>query len=220
MFVDRLSIVDVDVLSALADPTRRRVYEYVAREARAVSREETASALGIGRTLAAYHLDRLAAEGLLSVSYERRTGRTGPGAGRPAKVYTRAERELAISVPQRDYELVARLLADAMAQGGTFQALRGAAEAQGREIAAGDLEQLLRARGYEPYHDEQGVLRMRNCPFRAVAQRHPDVVCDMNVALLAGLLDGLGARDAEAVLDPRPGRCCVAITGLRQNPAP
>jgi predicted ArsR family transcriptional regulator len=211
----------VSALSALGDETRRRAYEYVSAQGRPVSRDEVADALGVGRTLAAYHLDRLAKDDLLVVTYARRSGRTGPGAGRPAKLYERSERELAVSVPPRDYGLVAELLAHAVAhdqQGDTRRALRDAAGALGRDIAATapdrtTLERLLRDRGYEPY-DDAGVLRLRNCPFHAVAQRHPEVVCDMNLNLLEGLIAGrdLGAR---AALEPGPGRCCVAIKPAR-----
>ena len=208
----------VDALSALGDQTRRRIYDHVCRQARPVTREEAASALGIGRTLAAYHLDRLAAGGLLAVGYERRSGRTGPGAGRPAKVYERSERELAVSLPPRDYGLAARLLAHAASHdehGATRRALGEAADSLGRELAAAapdppELEPLLRERGYEPFHDGD-VLRLRNCPFHAVAKSHPEVVCDMNLTLLGGLLAGLGSDELEAVLEPGPGRCCVAI---------
>jgi predicted ArsR family transcriptional regulator len=211
----------MDALSTLGEPTRRRIYDLVCARGEPVSRDEVASAAGVGRTLAAYHLDRLAAQQLLTVSYERRSGRSGPGAGRPAKLYGRSERELAVAVPPRDYGLAARLLADAAAsdtEGSTRRALCEAAGRLGREVAVEadppeqDLEPLLSARGYEPYDDPDGVVRLRNCPFHAVAQRHPEVVCEMNLALLRGLLDGLGARGREAVLDPRPGRCCVAIT--------
>ena len=202
-------------LSALGDPVRRRVYEHVAGSGGPVSRDESAAGAGISRTLAAYHLDRLAADGLLTVAYERRSGRTGPGAGRPAKLYARAERELAVSVPPRDYGLAARLLAEAAAAdatGTTSRALRAAAARLGREAAAGpgDLEGRLRARGYEPYADGP-VLRLRNCPFHAAARRHPDVVCAMNHALLEGLLEGLAHDPRRAVLEPAAGRCCVAI---------
>jgi predicted ArsR family transcriptional regulator len=213
--MDRDQLEAVDALSTLGDATRRRAYEHVCAQGRPVGRDDVASALGIGRTLAAYHLERLAAEGLLSVSYERRSGRSGPGAGRPAKMYDRSEREVAVSIPPRDYGLAARLLAHAAAHdehGATRRALRDAADSLGREIAAeatdtSDLAALLRARGYEPF-DDDGVMRLRNCPFHAVAQSHPEVVCDMNLSLLGGLL---GADDAEATLEPGPGRCCVAI---------
>jgi predicted ArsR family transcriptional regulator len=207
-----------DALTTLGDPTRRSAYDYVAAQGRPVGRDEVAGALGIGRTLAAYHLDRLAMAGLLSVAYARRSGRTGPGAGRPAKLYERSNRELTVSVPPRDYGLAATLLAHAAAhdeQGGTRQALRDAAESLGREIAAtapdpSHLERVLRERGYEPYEDDAGVTRLRNCPFHAVAQTHPEVVCDMNLALLAAVVAGLDAG-LQAALEPGPARCCVAI---------
>ena len=218
MNMARNHLEDVGALSALGDPTRRRAYDHVAGQGRPVGREEVAAALGIGRTLAAYHLDRLAADGLLSVSYERRSGRSGPGAGRPAKLYDRSEREVVVSVPPRDYGLAARLLAHAAAHdehGETRRALRAAATSLGREIAdeapdPPDLAALLRVRGYGPFEEDDGVMRLRNCPFHAVAQSHPEVVCDMNLSLLEGLLGGLDAG-AEATLEPGPGRCCVAI---------
>jgi predicted ArsR family transcriptional regulator len=213
----------VGALSALGDPTRRSAYDYVSAQAGPVGRDEVATALGIGRTLAAYHLDRLAKEGLLAVAYARRSGRTGPGAGRPAKLYERADAELTVSIPPRDYGLAAQLLAHAAAQdeqGGTRRALRDAAESLGSEIAATatdprDLDRLLRERGYEPYEDDAGAIRLRNCPFHAVAQSHPEVVCDMNLALLGGLVAGLEGK-AQAVLEPGAGRCCVAIKPKRQ----
>jgi predicted ArsR family transcriptional regulator len=208
----------LDALGALSDPTRRAAYEYAIAQGHPVGRDEVAGALGIGRTLAAYHLDRLADAGLLSVAYARRSGRSGPGAGRPAKLYERSEREVSLSVPPRDYGLAAQLLAQAAAddrRGATRRALREAARSLGRRIAAAapaspDLHRVLRERGYEPYEAEPGVVRLRNCPFHAVAQTHPEVVCDMNLSLLSALVNGLGAG-REAVLEPAPGRCCVVI---------
>ncbi len=198
---------------------RRRLYDFVSARDEPVGRDEAATGVGIGRPLAAYHLDKLADEGLLTVAYERRSGRRGPGAGRPAKLYTRSGREFSASAPPRDYGLAARLLAEAAASdptGTTARTLTGAANRLGRELA-GELTDppppvadALCERGYEPY-DDDGVLRLRNCPFHVAAQRHPELVCGMNLALLRGLLDGLGADGAEAALEPAPGRCCVAI---------
>lgn len=216
----------VAALSVLDDPVRRRLYDYVCAHSRPVGRDEAATGVGIARTLAAYHLDKLAAEGLVTVSYGRRSGRTGPGAGRPAKLYVRSDRELIASVPPRDYGLAARLLAEAAASdttGMTGRTLAEAAERLGRELAreAPDpppgVDEVLRTRGYEPYEDADGVIRLRNCPFHAAAQRHPEVVCGMNLALLHGLLAGLGDRELDTVLEPAPGRCCVAI---RPEPPP
>jgi predicted ArsR family transcriptional regulator len=217
--MDPLGLRSVSALSALDDPVRRRLYDFVSARAEPVGRDEAATGIGIGRPLAAYHLDKLAAEGLLTVAYERRSGRSGPGAGRPAKLYARSDREFSVSAPPRDYGLAARLLAEAAASdptGTTARALTDAADRLGREVA-GDVEGeppavagALRERGYEPY-DDDGVLRLRNCPFHAAARRYPELVCAMNLALVGGLLDGLGAAEVEAALEPAPGRCCVAI---------
>jgi predicted ArsR family transcriptional regulator len=217
----------VAALSTLDDPVRRRLYEYVCARGSPVGRDEAATGVGIGRPLAAYHLDKLASEGLLTVAYERRSGRAGPGAGRPAKLYARADREISASVPPRDYGLAARLLAEAAASdatGTTARTLADAADRLGRELAhdvadaARPIEDVLRDRGYEPYEDDDEALRLRNCPFHVAAKRHPEVVCAMNLALIRGLLDGLGAHEVETVLEPAPGRCCVAIRPQPSQP--
>ena len=101
-------------VSSLDDPVRRSLYEFVSGSAEPVGRDAAAAAAGIGRPLAAYHLDKLVGLGLLSASYQRPAGRGGPGAGRPAKVYARSGNEFAVTVPPREYELAARLLAVAV----------------------------------------------------------------------------------------------------------
>ena len=202
----------VGALSALGDPTRRSAYDYVSAQGRPVGRDEVATALGIGRTLGAYHLDRLAKEGLLSVAYARRSGRRARARDGPPSSTNARIAELAVSVPPRDYGLAARLLAHAAAQdeqGGTRRALCDAAEALGRDIAATatdprDLDRLLRERGYEPYEDDAGVVRLRNCPFHAVARSHPEVVCDMNLACSGGSSRALTPR-RRPYSSPEPG---------------
>jgi predicted ArsR family transcriptional regulator len=215
------------VVSSLGDPVRRSLYEFVSGRGRPVGRDEAATAVGIGRPLAAYHLDKLAGLGLLTVSYQRPAGRGGPGAGRPAKVYARSGTEFSVTVPARDYELAARLLAVAVEsdQGGSARAaLRDAAQqfgaglgersraahptGEGTRQAAADA---LRGHGFEPFQDEDGTLRLRNCPFRHLAAQHRDLVCGMNLALIEGLVAGLRASGLHPVLDPRPGHCCVVI---------
>jgi predicted ArsR family transcriptional regulator len=197
-------------LAVLDEPVRRRLYEYVRGSAEPVGREEAAEAVGIGRSLAAYHLDKLAEHALLTVTYRRPEGRAGPGAGRPAKLYT-AGGEVSVSVPPRDYELVAELLAEAAETGAAPNAVASRA---GRRLGEGEersLRDALAALGYEPFEDEAGVIKLRNCPFHRLAQQHRDLVCGMNHAYLAGLLEGLDAGDAAAELDPEPGRCCVVV---------
>lgn len=216
--------MDEDVLgaqlaqvSSLDDATRRRLYDHVAAQAEPVSRDEISSALDIERSLAAYHLDKLVDAGLLTASFARPTGRGGPGAGRPAKHYARAATEINVSVPARDYRLVAELLARAL-QADDGSAVRAAVDDAaadfGRELgadAAGDLTAVLQRRGYEPYRDG-AVLRLRNCPFHTVARDHVDLVCGMNLAIMRGLVSAFSDdTGVNPVLDPAPDRCCVAF---------
>jgi predicted ArsR family transcriptional regulator len=112
--VDRSWDAAVQAVAVLEEPTRRRLYEYVAGREAPVSRDDAAAALGIPRTTAAFHLDRLTGEGLLDTCYERRSGRTGPGAGRPAKLYHRSDREIEITLPERQYAVIGHLLAAAI----------------------------------------------------------------------------------------------------------
>ncbi|MFJ2594860.1 helix-turn-helix transcriptional regulator [Streptomyces erythrochromogenes] len=225
---------DIDVIAVLQDPVRRRLYEYVAAQGREVGRNEAAEAAGVARTLAAHHLDRLTEAGLLESGSRRLTGRSGPGAGRPAKVYTRARVERSVSLPARDYRTAAELLAEAAEQAGLDAGLCAAARRRGESLRGaaapcGGLEEameLLAARGYEP-HLEEGeegeegeagrgvVVRMRNCPFHAVAERFPPLVCGMNLALLEGLIGTDGP--VRARMDARPGECCVVVEASKNN---
>jgi predicted ArsR family transcriptional regulator len=218
-------------LAGLGDPIRRALYRHVAQRGVPVSRDDAAKAAGISRPLAAYHLDKLVHDGLLEPRYQRRSGRQGPGAGRPAKHYVRAERQLELSLPARDYAALAELLAGAVEadpSGAAKGALNRAAASLGADLGAeaatraapdGDQDQVLAAvrqalatRGYEPYDDADGAIRLRNCPFDRIAARHRELVCGANHAMLGALTDRLGGDPpVRAVLDPQPGRCCVVV---------
>jgi predicted ArsR family transcriptional regulator len=219
-------------VAGLADPVRRALYRYVAERGVPVGRDEAAGAAGIGRSLAGYHLDKLVGDGLLEARFERRTGRTGPGAGRPAKLYVRAPGQIELSLPARDYAALAELLAQAVeadpagtAQTALHRAARAlgtrlgaeiagrvAADAGPRDVLAATRE-VLSSRGYEPYDDPAGVVRLRNCPFDRLAAQHRELVCGANLALIGGLTERAGgAGRVQAELDPRPGFCCVALT--------
>jgi len=198
--------MSVDAIGALRDPVRRAVYEYAAGRLEPVSRNAVAEALGIGRTLAAFHLDKLAEAGLLDTAYASRTG--GPGAGRPAKLYRRSAAEHVVTLPPRDYRLLADLLASAVERTGAEPAAYEAARAQGAKLAGQPVLGQLEALGYEPVEDDEGTVRLRNCPFHALAQGYPPLVCGLNLALLEGLV-GDGGRVAR--LDPGPTGCCVVV---------
>jgi predicted ArsR family transcriptional regulator len=215
---------DVEAIGLLQDAQRRALYEYVVAQGRSVSRNEAAAAVGLQRTLAAFHLDRMATAGLLEITYKRLNNRSGPGAGRPAKLYSRPASERAVSLPPRDYARAANVLADAIERSGAEQTLYTAAQAHGVSDGAAiasldDLHATLAERGYEPYATSTG-LRLRNCPFHTLAQEFPVIACGMNLALLDGMLSGSGlAGTHTAQLAPRPGECCVTIEHRPPPPA-
>jgi predicted ArsR family transcriptional regulator len=210
---------DLARLEALAEPTRRRLYEYVAGRSEAVGRDEAARELGLPRHAVKFHLDRLVEAGLLVTEFRRLSGRTGPGAGRPAKLYRRARAEVSVSVPPRRYALVAEVLAEAVertAVGGrdlpvaVEEAARAAGARLAREAPRSGVVDALTGLGYRPRAGADRV-ELVNCPYQALAARHTAVVCGMNAALVDGLLSGLEAGGARARLDPAPGRCCVVV---------
>lgn len=218
-------------IAALDDRLRHRVYLLVRGRGRPVTREEVATELGISRKLAAFHLDKLLDRGLLRAHYARPAGRSGPGAGRPAKMYEPSTIELDVSIPERRYDLVGELLVEAIERESPGERARGAATRVAREkgLTLGEgvrrAEELgrpgaertltvglgvLEKHGFEPYREGDRV-RVRNCPFHALAQRAPDLVCEMNRSFVDGILRGLGNTNVEAVIERRPGECCVEL---------
>lgn len=219
---------EVDQLTAvalLADPLRRRLYALAAARTTGVTRDDAAAELGMARSVAAFHLDKLVVAGLLQVEYRRHAGRGGPGAGRPAKWYRRAPSEVAVCVPERRYQLAAEVLAHAAeeAAGGVpvNDALRRAARGCGRRLGASAggsgagqpldcLVEVLADNGYEPRREGNEVW-LANCPFHALVAGHRQLVCGMNLDLLRGLAETVGLPPGSVRLDPKPGRCCVTL---------
>jgi predicted ArsR family transcriptional regulator len=225
---------DIAGIAALDEPVRRALYRYVAGQTEPVSRDAAAAAASTTRENAAFHLDKLVAEGLLETSFRRLSGRSGPGAGRPSKLYRRSSRQLDVSLPARRYALLAELLAEAIERSpgkDPRREISKAAGAFGMELGTHARERagaragraaVLRAalgvldeHGFEPIEGPRGTVRLRNCPFDSLAQRHRDLVCGMNLSLVDGLLAGLDATGLAARLDPQPGRCCVTLTAAR-----
>lgn len=218
----------IDAVAALAEPTRRALYDLVVADGEAVGRDDAVEVLGISRELAAFHLDRLVEAGLLQAEYRRRSGRTGPGAGRPAKLYRRTDRQVEISFPARRYDRAADLMATAMEMlpgTGASDALSAVARERGIAVGVnarqqagrrlghartlGGVVEVLRTAGYEPWLDAPGTVCLRNCPYDELAAEHRDLTCGMNLAWAEGVVDGLGASEVRVELDPEPGRCCL-----------
>jgi predicted ArsR family transcriptional regulator len=218
-------------VAALGDPIRRALYEFVVSQAEPVNRDQAAEGVAVPRHTAKFHLDKLEAEGLLDVEFSRPAGRRGPGAGRPAKFYRRSSREIAVSLPERRYDLaghvMARAITTAQHEGRPVtDTLRDAAREFGQSLGeqvrervgsrptqaklATAIGDVLAESGYEPRESPGGVT-LRNCPFHSLAQTYTSLVCGMNEDLLEGLLDTLPATKLRARLDPEPGRCCVTL---------
>lgn len=219
----------LSAIGSLQDPVRRSLYRYVVSRPDYVSREEASAAVGIQRQLGAFHLDKLVDAGLLETSYRRLSGRTGPGAGRPAKLYRRSSSEHAVSLPPRQYDLAAELLAEAVEDANGRSAREALAdvarhfgrclgeELRGRLGTRASRERRLTALGeslghygYEPRR-ENGSVRLSNCPFHALSETHRDLVCGMNLNLVEGVVEGMNAGDLDACRDQRPGECCVTV---------
>lgn len=221
----------VEGIASLGEPMRRALYRYVVAQPEPVSRDDASTGVGVARHTAKFHLDKLVDDGLLEVEFRRPAGRGGPGAGRPAKLYRRAAREVTVSLPERRYELIGRLLAQAATDAGQLgipmaDALHLAAHNAGKALGLAARHELgprpsqraltaagcaaLEDAGYEP-RLEGGDVRLANCPFHALAADYTDLVCTMNLDLLGGLVEGLGHPGLDPRLEPAPGMCCVRL---------
>lgn len=222
----------VAAAAALKDELRSRIYRFIRRSRRAVTREEVAADVGISTKLAAFHLDHLADRGLLSTSYARPAGRSGPGAGRTSKFYQPSDMQVEISLPPRRYDVAGELLLRALSSqdpdeppgeaalrvsneagselGRALRAAAGKGRA-GAERAIRVIESVLEDRGYEPYRAEKGVVRLGNCPFHHLARQAPELICAMNRQFIEGIAQGLGNESLQVLLEPSPAGCCVCM---------
>jgi predicted ArsR family transcriptional regulator len=221
----------LDRVAGLGEPVRRALYRFVAAQSAPVSREQAAAGIGVAHHVAKFNLDRLVDDGLLDAEYRRPAGRGGPGAGRPAKLYRRAEPDLEVSLPERRYDLAGRLLVRAVARAErtatpVAETLREVAHEAGRELGSTvllshgqrrgqrqiteSIVDVLARHGFEPSAKRDGIT-LTNCPFHVLAHEETELVCGMNLALIKGLLDGVGAAKLTAELEPAPERCCVRI---------
>jgi predicted ArsR family transcriptional regulator len=196
-------------VATLVDASRRALYDYVRRQGHPVGREEAAEATAMSRGLAAFHLDKLVDAGLLTARYEAPAGEPR-GRGRAPKVYEVTGDGLAVTIPQRQYELIADILAEAVTGD---ESPAQVAQRRGYELGASmrgaGIADALAGLGFEPQPRAEGM-RLLNCPFHALASRHTALVCDLNLRFITGLVGGLD-ETAEARLTPRPGACCVEL---------
>ncbi len=218
----------IRAVAALEDQSRRGMYAFIRAARRPVTRDEAAAAVGISRKLAAFHLDKLVDAGVLRAHH----GSAGGRVGRAPKVYEPSDTDIRISIPQRQHDILADILLDAVLAQHDNETARDAAlrtaHDRGQALAATEraltrpgrlgveraltlTTTMLQRHGFEPNREAPTCVRLRNCPFHPLAAKAPQLVCGINHAFLTGVLDGLPAPSVEAVLAPRPGECCVEL---------
>ena len=219
-------------VGALQDPVRRALYLHVVEQGCAVSRDEAAEAVGISRALAAFHLDKLMELGLLKAEYRRLSGRSGPGAGRTSKLYRRSRHRFNMSLPHRNHELLARLLAESSDSAARIAPDTEPAREYGRSLGSRArkgmrghpdpakllecVEAVLESLGFEPYRTSAAEIRLRNCPFDPLSRLYTPLVCGVGQAIITGITQGVGADRLRVGRKEQPNRCC----GLVALPSP
>jgi predicted ArsR family transcriptional regulator len=227
----------VAAVAALDDRVRRGLFEAVRDAGRPLTRDEAANAVGISRKLAAFHLDKLVAVGLLTSGIAARTARR---VGRAPKVYQPVRETIDVSIPPRAYADLASIMVEAVAgqqhgetaseagyriaaqrgRAAGADAVRGVRGRLGVERALALTCDALSAEGYAPYEapdpatsrrPEDRAIRLRNCPFHLLAEQSPELVCRINGAFLNGLLEGLRAEPLAVQPTPPEGECCAEI---------
>jgi predicted ArsR family transcriptional regulator len=214
----------VDALTGIAQPELREVVLFTRAQARAVSADDVAGHFGINRTVARSRLDRLAAAGLLTIAFERRSGRTGPGAGRPTKLYSVPPETVAIEFPERHYDrLVGRLVA-ALPAADREDALRAVGEEFAQDLAenaglgrARDVrtaaERACTALGKLGFQavvtdasEDQVTIRTPTCPLRPLVLANPETA-SIDRGLWVGLVNAHLPRNAGCTVSAETCDC-------------
>jgi len=204
-------------LDAVGTPALRAALLYVRGRSAPVSAEELAAAQGVHANVARSRLDRLVEAGLLLSHFERRTGRTGPGAGRPAKIYAPAPETTAVEFPERNFADLVALLVDELPPRARTKRLR--------EVGAGFARRLLERTPVKPVRDlrrglervcqalgelgfqatveevdgHRAVLSTPICPLRPLVVAHPELV-EVDRGMWCGLVEaGVAGARAETV---------------------
>jgi predicted ArsR family transcriptional regulator len=205
-------------VASLGEPVRKDLFDLVRGSGRPLSRDDCAAELGLPRSTVRAHLDRLVEEQLLVVEFRKVGEKTGPGSGRPTKLYTAAHSEVSASVPPRHYDLAAGLLAAAVQRSidtgaDIRQCLADVARQEGRRLGsqAGTIHELLVNAGYSPESDGEGGTVMANCPFHRLSQDHAGVMCALNGSLLGGALEGCGDASHTLAPDEKVSHCCARL---------
>ncbi len=125
----------MDALQGIAHPELREVVLFARAQPQPITADDVAGRFAVHRSVARSRLDRLAEAGLLTVAFERRTGRSGPGAGRPAKIYSVPPETAALEFPDRHYDRLLSRLVTALPASDRDQALGDVGAGFARDLA-------------------------------------------------------------------------------------
>jgi predicted ArsR family transcriptional regulator len=229
-------------LDAVGDHELRETLLFARAQTAPVTADQVASGQGIHRNVARGRLERLAEAGLLIASFERRTGRSGPGAGRPAKTYRVAPELTAIEFPERRYESLVGLMVDALPEQGRRSRLRDVGSTFGQDLARKAhlrpakafrtaLDHVCAALGGLGYQasiaevsGKSAVITTPTCPLRPLVRAHPalaELDRGMWVALLARALAGTDADEitCDTPLCKRDDQNCRILLTLQDRHA-
>ena len=192
--------------SSLGDATRRGIYISIRESPEAMTTAEVAELFDIHPNVARHHLHRLVDDGYLSVTERRRSGKQGPGAGRPAKHYAATAKEVQLQFPARRYDLLSELLARVVERAAPDRAAELAEEVgreYGRELAAevglakdagfetavNAVAKVMLGVGFDTEaNTDDRVIVTRFCPFGEAAANHPEIVCKLDQGIVTGLM--------------------------------
>ena len=205
-----------ELTGSLGDATRRGIYISIREAADPVTASETSELFDIHPNVARHHLDRLVTGGYLQVTRKRPNGRSGPGAGRPAKYYEATQKQVQVQFPGRRYELLSELLAQVLERVAPETAAK-AAEEVGREYGAqlalevglpddagyqGAVEAVAKAMMGAGFHTtvvDGNKLITSLCPFGMTAINHPKFVCRLDEGIVNGLMDAINVKTSASV---------------------
>ncbi|MFQ5948470.1 MAG: helix-turn-helix transcriptional regulator [Acidimicrobiia bacterium] len=218
-----------DLTATLGDPTRRGIFISVRESPEPLTAAQIAELFDIHPNVARHHLDRLTTEGYLRGSRQRRSGRRGPRAGRPAKSYEATDKRINLSYPANRHDLLAELLVRVVERLAPDDAPRvaeqvgkeyglqlaaeiGLPEEEGFEQASMAVAKAMMGVGFgmntEP---REGLLLTHHCPFGQTAADHPDVVCKLDQGIVKGLMQAVHGKARPVAVTPhqRPEDDCV-----------
>lgn len=215
--------IRLDILKALGDNTRYAIYLELARSPVPLSTAEIADALALHANTVRPHLERMRDVGLLEVRSE-----AGGGVGRPQHLYSLAPDAPSLGLEPPPFPMLARMLLEAAHDAGLDASdLGDAGRAQGRADACGwatgtDPVEALTVEqsrlGFDPtVIDVEGgaVMAFAHCPFRELAERHPDLVCGLHRGLVEGLVDEIGRAEVvrfHPLVDRAPCQVELAVS--------